>query len=334
MKYDFEIIVVDTGSSDDSIETAKKFTDKVYSFNWINDFAAARNYAIEQATNEYILSIDTDEFIDEINEDELYCLINDHPNDVAQVHIKNLYQSDDSEMVSNELITRLFPKSSFHYKGTIHEQITPRNNDRLSYNIYSAPVYITHAGYKLDNIGRNKKAERNLNLLLQEHESNPDDTYILYQIGKTYFFCRDYSNAIAYFEKAIEYPLDTKLIYVRQLIVSYAYSMIYLKQYSKAVALEVLYDDLTYCSDYLFVMGLIYMNNARFDDAVNAFLNATAIKDSIVEGVNSYIAFYNIGVIYECLGRTELAVSYYEKCGNYKPAKAGLVRCINSSSTK
>lgn len=55
-----EIIVVDTGSTDSTIEIAKRYTDKIFNFPWIDDFAAARNYAIEQATGEWIYSLDAD----------------------------------------------------------------------------------------------------------------------------------------------------------------------------------------------------------------------------------------------------------------------------------
>lgn len=58
-----EIIICDTGSTDNTIEIAKKYTDKIYNFTWIDDFWAARNYAKQFATNDWILSIDCDEEI-------------------------------------------------------------------------------------------------------------------------------------------------------------------------------------------------------------------------------------------------------------------------------
>ena len=70
-------------------------------------------------------------------------------------------------------------------------------------------------------------------------------------------------------------------------------------------------------SDYCFLMGLIYMNNALFDKAVNSFLDATKAKKTYVSGTGSFLAYYNIGVIYQVMGRTEDALNYYEKCGDY-----------------
>ena len=63
-----EIIIVDTGSMDDTKEIAAKYTDKIYDFKWIDDFAAARNFAFSKASCDYIYSADADELIDEANQ--------------------------------------------------------------------------------------------------------------------------------------------------------------------------------------------------------------------------------------------------------------------------
>ena len=68
------------------------------------------------------------------------------------------------------------------------------------------------------------------------------------------------------------------------------------------------------------------MNNAFLDDAILQFEKATTISEHSVEGVNSYLAYYNIGVIYECTGYPKKAIEYYKKCGNYSAAVSGLKR--------
>ncbi|MGR5962053.1 glycosyltransferase family 2 protein [Bacillus paranthracis] len=62
--YIDDIVVVDTGSTDMTKEIAKEFTDKVYDFKWMNDFAVARNFATSKASGEWILAIDADECVD------------------------------------------------------------------------------------------------------------------------------------------------------------------------------------------------------------------------------------------------------------------------------
>lgn len=73
-----EILVVDTGSKDDTIEMCKAYTESVYEFPWINDFSAARNFAAEHAANDWILCIDSDEFITSWNEQDLQNRISKH----------------------------------------------------------------------------------------------------------------------------------------------------------------------------------------------------------------------------------------------------------------
>ena len=84
---------------------------------------------------------------------------------------------------------------------------------------------------------------------------------------------------------------------------------------------ENIYEEFGNTADFKFLMGLIYMNNAHFKAAVTEFLKATSYSESKMVGVNSYMAFYNMGVIYECIGRTDDAIRYYKMCGEYEPAE-------------
>lgn len=96
--------------------------------------------------------------------------------------------------------------------------------------------------------------------------------------------------------------------------------------------LEAVYDDFKDDADYLFVLGLIYMNNAQFSKAIESFLAATQIPACVVDGVNSYSAFYNVGVILECIGEVASALQYYRQAGDYAPAREGIKRCETSLS--
>lgn len=127
----------------------------------------------------------------------------------------------------------------------------------------------------------------------------------------------------------MELPLDTRLSYVHSIINLYGYCLINTRRFADALMLEAVYDDFQADADYLFVLGLIYMNNALFDKAIESFLAATQCPTCVVDGVNSYSAFYNIGVILECLGDMEHAVTYYQKSGDYPPAMEGIKRCRN-----
>ncbi|MBD5486139.1 MAG: glycosyl transferase family 2, partial [Lachnospiraceae bacterium] len=89
-----------------------------------------------------------------------------------------------------------------------------------------------------------------------------------------------------------------------------------------ALGLLDVYDEFATRADFVFLIGLIYMNNGFLDQAINEFKKATTMEEFAVEGVNSYKAYYNIGVIYECTGYAREAIASYRKCGDYLPAKA------------
>ncbi len=75
-KFADEIIVVDTGSTDNTVALAKKYTDKVYPFTWVHDFSAARNYSFSLAKGDYIMWLDADDYIDDLNIYKLLTLKN------------------------------------------------------------------------------------------------------------------------------------------------------------------------------------------------------------------------------------------------------------------
>ena len=87
----FEIIVVDTGSVDRTMETARKYTDKVFHFDWCDDFSAARNFSIAQASNDWILAIDCDEYLENINLADIEEALEDNLTSVGMIIRNNPY---------------------------------------------------------------------------------------------------------------------------------------------------------------------------------------------------------------------------------------------------
>ena len=167
----------------------------------------------------------------------------------------------------------------------------------------------------VDHIFENDSA---LSLILQKDEYLP---YILYQLGKGYYMAMDYPRACDCFSCALSFDLNPKLEYVTDAVETYGYALVNADRADEALMFENIYNEFGNTADFQFLMGIIYMNNERFDDAVSEFLKATKHKECRNVGSNSYLAYYNIGVIYECLGDVDKAISYYRRCGNYKQAK-------------
>lgn len=348
--FGFEIIVADTGSTDRTKEVALRYTDKVYDFAWCDDFAAAKNFVVSKATNPYVMIIDSDEFLEDIDVPRLEQLLTERPEEVGRIRRRNVFSRDGEQKENVEWINRIFAKDKFHYEGRIHEQVTAI--DGVEYDTYQAPVVIRHTGYDLSESDRKKKAERNICLLerelarLQEEvgeeaiagsviePDNADGTtgnpaegqipYILYQLGKSYYMSGDYGKACDYFSQGLSYDLNPKLEYVIDMVETYGYALLNSGQAETALFFENIYEEFGDSADFQFLMGLIYMNNARFKDAVTEFEKATGHTECRNQGVNSYAAYYNIGVIYECLGKMEEAKAYYRKCGEYGPAEKRL----------
>lgn len=318
LPLEYEIVVVDTGSTDGTKDVAAKYTDKVYDYPWHQDFAAARNFAISKASNDYILMIDSDEILLSYDKIELELLIRKHPEGIGRLMIINEYMRGNEKYRIRSRISRLFSKKLYHYKGRIHEQIVPISGEEGI--IYDVPFHIHHSGYDGDLEKRRNKTKRNISLLLEELKDKGDDPYILYQLGKSYYMEEDYLASCEAFDKALYFDLDPKLEYVQDMVESYGYALLNSQQYETAMQLLGVYDEFAVNADFVYLMGLIYMNNARFSEAIGEFIKATKMKVYKADGVNSYRAFYNIGVIYECLGQLDKAKLYYSKCGEYKPA--------------
>ncbi len=351
--FDWEIVVVDTGSTDRTVEIARAYTPNIYHFHWVNDFSAARNYSISKASNDYILAVDCDEYLEIDSQTEKSVLnlagqIAPHQigilnrlspsvefapsgknisSTAGNIDINQDIPSRESLPVIHEHIARFFNRQFTCYQGSIHEQLVSKSGKNLEF--VSIPLTFYHIGYSTVDM-KKAKASRNISLLETELETGGANPYILFQLGQSYFGLSDYSHALPYFEQALSMEVNEQEEYVQNLVESYGYCLIHLGQHTKALELEGIYPVFSHRADFVFLMGLVYMNNAMFDQAIREFLKATTIAEYAVDGVNSYLAYYNAGVIYECMGNIPEAIKYYSECGNYAPACQRLLVCKNN----
>lgn len=317
-RYVDEIIVVDTGSTDHTQEIARSYGAKVYEFPWTNDFSAARNFSLEQANCDWVLVLDADEIITEFKVGKIQNIIKAGNSALGRIKLINTVSDATGEKRYCERISRLFDRRLFHYQGLIHEQLVRKDGN--SFKTIPAEITVEHSGYTQEAILHTDKITRNITLLELALRKSPEDTYLLYQLGKTYYTARNYNQAVSYFKQALGLQLNFSLEYVENLIETYGYALINSGRYVEAQCLqnyEIYYSGST---DYQFLMALISMNNGRLSQAIEQFLRCIDHKEGKVEGINSYLPKYNIAVIYECSGYRTEAVSYYQKCGNYPPA--------------
>ncbi len=316
------IVYTDTGSSDQTTEIAAKYTDLLYHFEWCNDFSKARNFCAAQAPTDWVWVLDCDEYITDADLSQLQSFCCEaNKKIIGTVSQKDIYHLAGEQTFTRTRLGRIYHRKNYEYKGNIHEQILPVSKENpVSY--YDLNISVDHDGYSDPDVLKSK-CERNA-VLLTEALSQNEDPYLYYQLGKCYSTLQKPELAAEAFSKGLTFDLDPSLFYVQSMVESYGYCLLDLKQYETALSFEGIYDAFAGSCDFVFLMGLIYMNNALFAQAIKQFEKATAFSQSTVDGANSYRAFYNIGVIYECLGQTEDAVNYYKKCGTFAPAKARL----------
>jgi len=125
--YGFEIVLTDTGSTDRTLTIAKKYTDRIYHFEWCDDFSAARNFCARHATNRHILALDCDEYLESCDTDSLTGQIRAYPRMVGQLHVKSIVSRPDGQTsFVRDNVPRFYDRQYFTYSGAIHEQIVPR----------------------------------------------------------------------------------------------------------------------------------------------------------------------------------------------------------------
>lgn len=175
-----ELIIVDTGSTDSTVEIAKKYTDKVYPFEWTGDFAAARNFGLRKCRGEWFLFIDADEVFDEDVSELVEFLQNPEKRNAyhAGFYIIRNYSSHNSTSYSDFYAARLFRRTpNTVFKGKIHETITPMRP------ILYFQTIAHHYGYSfLNDDQRKQKAKRNFEPLFENYRKNPKDLRNLCQL--------------------------------------------------------------------------------------------------------------------------------------------------------
>jgi len=309
-----DIIVVDTGSTDKTKEIALDNGAKVFDFIWVDDFSAARNFSASKAKNEWIFFIDADEEIKEANAASIESFLSDI-RAVGMISLTDLNTNRQSSLA------RLYNRNVYSFEGSIHEQLRAVNGSKNP--VYkNVSISMLHHGYLPEYDKVSAKLERNERLLLSELKKQPKNSYLLYQLGKSYFVNdRDLSKACDYFEKAIAAGADVSVGYTYDLVECYAYALINTGQYEKALALREKFF-IHYNNDiqFRFLSGHIFQNNGMLIEAVESYESCIGMDVFDPNGLTSFLSYYNMGVILECVGMLEDAVVMYKNCGDYEPA--------------
>jgi glycosyltransferase involved in cell wall biosynthesis len=185
-----EIIVVDTGSSDNTVAVAKHYGAEVYHVAWCDDFAAARNESLRHAHGEWILYLDADEQLTPESAATIRQLVASQPPSIGGLLcmiVSPHRQGSGGVETHRGAYPRLFRNYGYPrlaFRGRVHEQITPAIIE-CGGAIIPSPIVIWHSGYDIAQHRLEEKVRRNYRLLIQHVQEEPLNAYAWFQLGQT-----------------------------------------------------------------------------------------------------------------------------------------------------
>jgi glycosyltransferase involved in cell wall biosynthesis len=231
-----EIVVVDTGSVDRTKEIARQFGARVFEFAWIDDFAAARNAALERAAGDYVFWLDADDVVDPPEREKLRELLaslpwHGHPargncDQEQDAHTGDLGHGQDarathqdsrlayvvrcacdpgSDGSGGETVVdhiRLFPlRDGVRWTYRVHEQILPALK-RAGIPVHWSNLTVRHTGYT-DPALRARKLQRDTRILREELNERPDDPFVLFNLGSIAIERQEWDEALTLLRRSL-----------------------------------------------------------------------------------------------------------------------------------
>lgn len=260
-----EIVVVDTGSTDCTREIAKAMGAKVIQVKWQNDFSAARNVSLENATGDWILFLDCDEELDAESRHELRKAIEHGSYEAYFAMVRN---TTDTNIELTFPSIRLFRnRKSFRFTGKIHEQIV--NSIVANYGLQAighSSITIIHHGYNASTTNVAAKVQRNLEILKSYPEEKKDGFYF-YNLGTEYLRLGDKKEALTSYLKALKLTKPTQA-YGPILVKRTMTTLMDLHRYRDAVEQLRYYQTIfKEFSDLLLLEAVCHLNCGRYSEA-------------------------------------------------------------------
>lgn len=303
-----EIIIVDTGSKDRTKEIAAKYTDKIYDFEWIDDFAAARNFAFSKGTCEWLMWLDADDVIEKSSQSALSNLKNKldtFPYDTVVTKYEVSFDKDGNLELAS-LRERFIKKNQgLKWIGKVHETI--ENSGKNC--IFVSDIVIKH-----QKIEPPYPSERNLNIYKKMIVENIElDSRDLYHLAVEYLNIGYYLEAIKYFNEAIDKDLARGLYTQAVCYLSECY--IQTNQYEKS--LEILF---TYLKKYppnrLIILKIVktYWDQAHAEEALKWCQMCLGIEEKHIDiyfdGREDWLPHQYIANIYFAIGDYEKSLKH------------------------
>lgn len=310
-----EIIIVDTGSTDETKKIALDYTDKIYDFEWIDDFSAARNFSFSKAEKDYILWLDADDIITAENA-AMFIELKEKLNNEDAVMMKyNTSFDEDGNPTFSFYRERLIRRTVPHiWKGHVHEVIV-----YSGITVYS-DIAIDHKSVKKE------YSTRNLDIYEKQFSSgavlNARDKFYF---GRELYYHKEYERAI----KMLSDFLDDSTGWVENKIeackiLSYCYS----ETENNDKALMALFHSFIYDSpraEICCAVGNVFIKTEQYSNAIYWFETALSISPKQTNGnfteldAYGYLPCIQLCVCYDKIKNHTKAEEYNSKAGNFRP---------------
>ncbi|OAB37898.1 TPR domain-containing glycosyltransferase [Paenibacillus glacialis] len=335
-----EIIVVDTGSKDSSVNIARSYGAHVITIDWEDDFSKPRNEALRHANTKWILVIDADERLLtplHIVKEQLTS-IESHIQALT-VTIDNLVSSQPENRVIHQAL-RLFRRDGdYEFRGIIHEQVEPSIIEKHGHSaIFSSDIQITHFGYLPKFLHNKNKVARNEALLRISLEETPDDPFLLYNMGVTYCQAGQLELAQAYLEQSLSLGPNNQSY--RANLIRDLCKIYYEQNLTKQMDILLIHELERY-SDYPdlhFLLGQSLERQGLLERAYDAYQNAVSCTIGtqnplyITEmGVANYLPLCHMGMIAHQLGRMADAARLFHQSLQFNSINIPALKGIASS---
>lgn len=313
-----EVVVLDTGSIDDTVAIARGEGARVHTTQWHDDFSAARNQALDLADADWNLCLDADETLRD-GHDFLAGLHYRQPDSVGIVTVVSVHQYDAGQAASTGLVDRLLP-AGVRFAGRVHEQ--PQH--RLP--VRGTPIILDHDGYA-GSVAATKRG-RNEKLIRAELDAAPQADlrrpYLLYQLGKELEVDGRFELAVeAYREAHLNTPAAAP--WRHPLVIHYLYCLKRVGHFEPALAVvDAESDAFAQSPDFFFTVGDLLLDLAlaqpKRAEALLPLIEGSWLKcleigdrpglPGSVLGSGSFLAARNLAGFYESTGRLERAQEY------------------------
>ena len=286
-----EIIITDTGSTDNTVALAKAGGAAVKYFPWCNDFAAAKNFAIEQAHGDWIVMLDADEYFDETSQKKIRQVIGKFHKQKQVAGLitpfLNIDVNHDNKILSQAWQMRIFRREpNLRFVGRVHETLLNVNaqGDNREF-VVAEDLQFIHTGYSVDNM--EEKYQRNLQILQAEIKKQGGVTPRQFAyLQDCYMGIKDYHNAIRYGKLALEHHAESGLVGNERKAVCQLLDAIWQvnrKDYVRE--LEVALDQFPNFAELWVLRGRLLLGQKNIVEAEQAFREALRLRNKKVTSI-------------------------------------------------